>query len=824
MHRSLCRILVLLALLATACSSSDDGAEDGSQDPTEVGTPTGGYEAEIVRTTDGVPHISGSTVDDVTFGQGYASAQDRSCDLIDQIVMIRGERARFLGAGDGEGDEHLRSDLAWKTIGIFDRATKDFTEASPEAQNLMTAYAAGWNAHLAEVGGDGINGWCAGEEWVRPVEPDEVYAYARSITLQASSGAVRNFLVGAEPPTVDGSTVPDEDEGAVPAFDLDLEVASNGWAIGADRSTNGSGLLVANPHFPWEGALRFWEVHLTVPGAFDAYGSQLSGLPGLAVGFTDTFAWTHTVSKGNRFTGYQVELVEGSPTTYRYGDEEREMETDEISIEVLGDDGELTTETRTIYSTHYGPVLNIDLLPWDESQAITYRDANIDNDDFVEQYRAMVTAADLDEFIEIHETVTGVPLFNTVAVSNDGRAWYADTSATPNLSDAAITGWLDDLDNNPVVSVAFDQGFVLLDGSDPENEWVEVDGARDPGLVPYSAMPVTERSDVVFNANDSFWVSHPSEFLAGDFSPLHGMQDIEQIPRTRQNAFLLGDTSADGPAGDDGTFDVTELRDLVLDNEGATPRLLREDLVERCRATTSVVVPADPESDLLPASEGPVDLTEACDVLAAWDGRFELDSVGPHIWKEWIGGIDGDTAFATPFDPADPVGTPAGLAAGPTDGADPALVQLGRAVLVLDAAGFPLDQPWGEIQFSDRNGERIPIHGGDDRDGTTNIVRSSGSDTLEPLPELADRVSPDSQLRADGHPVSGGSSFIMTVGFSPDGTPEAYSLLNYSNTQDREADIFADATRRFSEKNWKPVAFTPEAIADAEISRSTVTG
>jgi len=58
------------------------------------------------------------------------------------------------------------------------------------------------------------------------------------------------------------------------------------------------------PHFPWEGALRFWEVHLTAPGEFDVSGSQLSGLPGLAVGFSDTFAWTHTVSSGNRFKAY----------------------------------------------------------------------------------------------------------------------------------------------------------------------------------------------------------------------------------------------------------------------------------------------------------------------------------------------------------------------------------------------------------------------------------------------------------------------------------------------------------------------------------------
>jgi acyl-homoserine-lactone acylase len=85
----MCHILILLALVAAACSSTDEDPADGAQDGTDVGTPDGGYEAEIVRTTDGVPHISGETVDDVTFGQGYASAEDRSCDLMDQTPESR---------------------------------------------------------------------------------------------------------------------------------------------------------------------------------------------------------------------------------------------------------------------------------------------------------------------------------------------------------------------------------------------------------------------------------------------------------------------------------------------------------------------------------------------------------------------------------------------------------------------------------------------------------------------------------------------------------------------------------------------------------------
>ena len=82
-------------------------------------------------------------------------------------------------------------------------------------------------------------------------------------------------------------------------------------------------MLLANPHFPWEQELRFWEVQLTIPGQSNIYGVQLSGLPGVGIGFTDSFAWTHTVSAGNRFTAYTLDLVPGSPTTYKYDDEPR---------------------------------------------------------------------------------------------------------------------------------------------------------------------------------------------------------------------------------------------------------------------------------------------------------------------------------------------------------------------------------------------------------------------------------------------------------------------------------------------------------------------
>lgn len=871
--------ILALALIATACSGGGGSSDSKGSDPSDPTGIEGGsgdrYEAEIRRTEGGVAHISGDTFADVAFGQGWASGEDHTCDLAEQIVKVKSERARWFGPG--EDDANIDSDFSWAAIGIAAVAAEDWETADDEVVELMTAYTDGWNAHLAEVGADGVSGWCAGEEFVQELEPVDVYTYARSIGLLASSGAVAEMLGVAAPPgaeatetsgsdtdePADGTTADGDDEGedtdgegadeaasGPTGFErsglatLASHVGSNAWAIGSERSTDGGGMLVGNPHFPWEGELRFWEVHLTVPGESDIYGVQLSGVPGVGIGFTDTFGWSHTVSAGHRFTAYTLDLVEGSPTTYHYGDEIREMTSETVEIEVRGDDGELTTESRTLWSSHYGPILDFPGFGWTESATITMRDANIDNDEFIVQYLETMKVKDLDEFIDLHREINGVPLFNTIATSADGRAWYGDTAATPRLSDEAIAAYDESLETNPIVGIAADNGAILLDGSDPLFEWTEVDGARDPGLVPFDEQPVLERDDYVFNANDSYWVAHADELLDGDHSPLHGRTGTERSVRTRENAIVLADTSADGPAGDDGTFTLDELADAAVLNRGFVASEFLEAVTARCEADPSVDVDeleAGDAVDGLPAET--IDLTAACETLAGWDGIYDLDSEGPPLWREFLTALpDGIGAlWETPFDPADPIATPGGVSSDAIED-ESVLVALGRAVQILEIAGHGPDVTLGELQVADRNGTFVPIHGGEGWEGLTNVVGSGGIgmrvSTSDPAVNAwrTARVAPGSALRRvtndgsdpDGdspaqYPIANGTSFLFALAYGPDG-PAAKAFLTYGNTEDRDDPIFTEATEAFSEKAWRDIAFTEEQIADATVSTLTVRG
>ena len=807
--RRLLTLLAAVAMVAAACTGDDGDSDDQGDDAGGTGAVSDDYEAEIVRTDYGVPHVTGSSLADVVFGQAYAFAEDHGCSLFDQIVKVKGERASFHGAG--EEDEHLNSDLAYRHLDVVGRAEASFPELDEEVRTVVTAYAAGVNAHLEEVGAEGLSGWCAGEPWVEAIEPVELYAYYRDLALLASSRQLLDFMATAQPPESGGEDVggdgdDDGPSGAEAAIGPQFEppaLGSNGWAIGSDRSGLG-GLLLANPHFPWAGELRLWESHLEVPGEYEVYGASLLGTPGVLVGFNEAVAWTHTVSAGDRFTAYTLDLADGDPTTYLVDGEERAMTPTDISVEVMGDGGATETVEQTLWATEYGPVIDFPGVGWTEEQTITFRDANIDNDALIPQFLAMNQAESLEDFQAAHEEHQGIPWVNTIAAAADGRVWYADTAATPNLSDEAIEAYLENLESDPFTQIAADNGAVLLDGSDSTFAWVEVDGARSPGLVPFADMPQLERTDVVFNANDPYWMANPDERIEGDFSPLHGLAEQPLSPRTRQNAETLAE--GDPASGQDGLFEFSEVSEALFAGESLTAEEWLADVLAVCDAV-DVIDPAP------------------CEALAGWGGTFTKDDPGAALWRGFVDQFDGEAffdegeLFAEPFDAEDPIDTPSGLALDQNG----VLQALDQAAADLQSAGFELDASMGDVQFAaPKADERIGVPGGGFREGLLNAVGRGGFDSsTEPGVDLAEPVREDARISTDGYPVTTGSSFIMVVEYSDDG-PYAEALLTYGQSGDPGSRHFDDQTEIFSEERLRAVLWDDADIAEAATDTYTV--
>ena len=816
---------VALAALLLIAACSDDGSSGNTSSSaapsTDAATTTEavpGYSAQITRTEFGIPHIVADDWGSLGFGQGYAYSQDRACTLIDQIIKVRGERAKFFGPG--ENDENIDSDFAYRHLHLVDDAAEKFGDQPERVSDMVKGYVAGFNAALDA---EGAHGWCAGAAWVRPITVDELYANLNDITLFASAGNLIGPIATAQPPAATTSdTTPDTTPDTKPDTTLDTTLdtstsdttttlGSNGWAIGSAGSESGGGMLIANPHFPWEGEKRLWESQLTLTtGELNVYGVGLTGVPGVLIGFNENVAWTHTVSAGYRMTLYDLELTPGDPTSYVYGDETMEMTSEDIEIEVLRD-GATSTETRTLYDSHYGPMLNLPF-GWTATTAFTMRDANIDNTDILEQFFGMDTATSMDEFIDAHRTANGIPWVNTIATSADGRAWYADTAATPNLSDVALAGWQAEVAAGGLAATVLDNGAILLHGSDPENEWVDDPTATRPGILPFDEQPQLERDDFVFNANDSHWLANPAELLTG-YSPLTGPEAVPQTSRTRQNARLLLDPSL---RGDDGLFNLTELQAAWFSNRGLAADLLRDQVVKVCDETKVILI-----------SEVPFDISPACEVLRNWDGLLNTDSKGAVLWREFLISFtgtdrrDSGDLYSVPFDPTDPVGTPNTIATNQ----GPILNNLAAAITALESRGWALDIALGDVQYDGRaHDERIPIPGGTNVEGAISIVDCcSGANTTAPRGDPGENVD-GRYYTSLGYPVTFGNSFVMTLEFGADG-PHAAAILTYGQPDDPADPNFTAQTKIYSGKSLRPVLFTADEVAAGAVGETiTVTG
>ena len=96
---------------------------------------------------------------------------------------------------------------------------------------------------------------------------------------------------------------------------------------------------------------------------------------------------------------------------------------------------------------------------------------------------------------------------NTAAVArNDGRAWYNNISAVPNLTDELRLRCV------PTLGKAFAETYpssLFLDGSRSACEWATDSRAIQDGAVPAVMQPELFREDYVANMNDSYWSSNP---------------------------------------------------------------------------------------------------------------------------------------------------------------------------------------------------------------------------------------------------------------------------------------------------------------------------
>ena len=785
--------ILLIAIVTASCGSSMNGSAK--------------YNVEITRTEFGVPHIKASDYGSLGYGEAYASAQDHVCNMALALISAKGEMSEYLGSG--HQGENIHSDLAIRALDMSKKGSQALSNQPSNIKNWIEGYAGGYNRYLRESSGD-FNSWCDHADWVRSATPEDFMTQYVALvqTITRMAGAV----VAAQPPdeiaTIEVS--PSQILAAVDAIRLD-GMGSNAWAFGTKSTANGRGSLLANPHYPWYGPNRFWEKHLTIPGELNVYGSNLIGTAGVGVGFNEAVGWTHTVSDSKRVVLYRLTLKPDDPTQYLYEGSWRSLRNQQVTIQVKTAEG-METKTTTVWFSHHGPVIEMPGLDWTSSEAYAARDANAENVDVMSQWLAMGKSRSMAEFIEAHKKYNAMPWVNTISTSAEGRAVYLDNTNVGALSGEAISAWRDRIEaSSQLKNLYLTEGLVILDGSTNRDEWINHPETPIPGTTPFEQRPLIESEFYVFNANDSYWLSDPKKPTTG-YSPLYGATETPRSVRTRMNIHLLEGLDGFNFSGEDGLFSVSEIQAALMDNSGLTAHLLKDELVERCKQSPIVYI-----------SDISVELLPACTILSEWDNRYNAESKGAVLFREWLtrysywSTMHTGELFSANFDRENPITTPAGLAENQR-----ALITLAEAVTLLIDNGIPIDIPLGELQKAHRAGKSFPVHGGNRYEGIANLQVTKSHIASPVFSGSNERVGDSETLSSSGYNIAHGSSFIMTLNYTENG-PDAKAILSYSQSGSPDSQYFSDQTELYRDKVWRDIYFKPSDIAQNKDSYQLLT-
>lgn len=789
--------------------------------------------AKIRRTDYGVPHIKADNLESLAFGIGYAFSEDNACLLLDIVARYNSRRSQFYGPDKvpGSGDSvNLISDFSYLALGIREQAESGMDSLSDNTKSMLSGYSKGFNHYLNNTGSENLDPNCAGKPWVQPIDEVDMLTSLLGTALLPGSG---NFLAPifiATPPNTSylpSPVVANTQKQALNTTQLTANITlprlpqgnpndlgSNAWAIGKDKSENGKGLLLANPHFPHTGILRFWQFHSTIPGVMDVMGSSLYGTPGMVnVGFNKNVAWSHTYSTAEHFIVYELALDDSDPAglTYVVDGLPRTIEEKTLTLNVAVGPNTTLPFSKKVYFSDFGPMIVIpDVLPWgtnQQSRSVAYsiKDVNKANFDIVDHWMAMNLARNMEEFKDAFKQYNGVLFNNTLVVDKEGNTFYIDDSTVPNLSPAAEQA----LRTDPTLMQARElTGFSILPGSS------EIFNFNGP--VPYENAPKIERSDYVQNSNDSYWLTNPAAPLTGS-SILYGKTDVAQSLRSRMSHALFASS-----AGDDERFNIDELQSALFSERSYLAESVLSDLIELCEAQAeepvSVEIPADENTQTVL-----VNIAPACTVLDQWDGRFKKHSRGAHLFREFAQQFYRDPQWEVEFNPTDPTGTPNTLKGNTT-----VLKQLAQAVLVLEQAEVALDASLGEVQFVEHSnldgtpsGEKLPWEGSNNIEGGFNVFRSI-SDDSSLIPRNVYPSIAGSQISAEGkgYQVSQGSSWIMLVTFTKKG-PVARGLMTYSQSINPESEHRDDQTRLYSaQPQLRPLYFNEQDIKAHTLSET----
>jgi acyl-homoserine-lactone acylase len=573
---------------------------------------------EILWDTWGVPHVFAKDNASLFRAFGYAQATSHGNLILKLYGEARGRAAEYWG------EQGLPNDRFMRTVGVPQVAKSWYDGQTPAYRQYLDAFAAGINAYAAahpDQIADSVKA-------VLPVSGQDVLGHgARVINFgfilfgQMALPKTMAFMPGS---------------------------GSNMWAIAPKRSASGHAMLIQNPHLEWSDVYTFYEAQLVSPDV-NIYGATLVGMPVIAIGFSDSLGWSHTVNTQDGADEFRL-TKRGNGYLFDGAVKPFELSTEVLRVKLA--DGSFRAETLQVKRSVHGPILEEDA-----RSAVSLRVAGLDDPMASEAWWKMGRAHNLGEFEGIVRQMH-LPFFNIIYADHDGHIFYFFGGKTPLRPRGTFADW------TPPVR-----------GDSSANLWTS--------YLPYDKLPhITDpASGWLQNANDPPWTTTwPLVFSPDSFPAYMAPQKMAFRPQ-RSSHMLMLDSSI--------TFD-----ELVSYKHSTHMELADRLLPDLLAAVAKSTNPR--------AKEGAA-------VLEQWDRQALADSRGTVLFRyfvqEYFGKARGH-AFAQPWRLDAATTTPAGLG-------NPALAvkSLGVAAQQVKEKHGAIDVPWGDVMRLRYAGKDLPGNG-----------------------------------------------------------------------------------------------------------------
>ncbi len=300
---------------------------------------------EIVRTTEDVPHIFGSSDADVYFALGLAHAQDRLWQMVMLRRTVQGRLSEVFGA------RALKTDELMRRFDLYTLATASVAAQDAPTRAALEAYARGVNQWITQVNAGALGRgapefflfkseiayWqpadsiallklmavqlssqideevlrarvsMLGQDWLRDIMPDTPGAGVAALPEYAA-------LFPTAPQAVKTAGLSRDDFS--PFAPRGMTGASNAWAAAPERSAAGGSLLANDPHLGLS-APSIWYLARLELASGGVIGATIPGIPVVLTGRNARLGWGITAAYADDQDILMEELNPADPERYR---------------------------------------------------------------------------------------------------------------------------------------------------------------------------------------------------------------------------------------------------------------------------------------------------------------------------------------------------------------------------------------------------------------------------------------------------------------------------------------------------------------------------